>query len=61
MNRFESPRVFCPDASGVFVGREATKHLEPADGPLAYRNQILAIGIGWVEDNEAHYDYRIRP
>jgi len=31
----------------------------PAEGPLAYLNEILAIGIGWAENNEAYYDYRI--
>jgi hypothetical protein len=29
------------------------------DGPNAYLNGIVALGIGWVEDNEAHYEYRI--
>lgn len=31
----------------------------PAEGELAYLNEVLALGIGWVEDNEARYIYRI--
>ena len=31
----------------------------PASGPNAWLNDIVALGIGWVEDNEARYDYRI--
>lgn len=31
----------------------------PAKGELAYLNEVLALGIGWVEDNEARYEYHI--
>ncbi len=31
----------------------------PAEGELAYLNEVVALGIGWVEDNEACYEYRI--
>jgi hypothetical protein len=31
----------------------------PAQGPLAYLNEVIALGVGWVENNEVHYEYRI--
>ena len=31
----------------------------PADGPHAYLNEVIALGFGWVEANEANYEYRI--
>jgi hypothetical protein len=31
----------------------------PLDGPQTYLNQVVALGFGWVENNEACYDYRV--
>lgn len=31
----------------------------PATGPSAYLNEVLALGIGWVENGEARYEYHI--
>lgn len=46
-----------PDADRSWLAVAAFE--APAQGELAYLNEVLALGIGWVEDNEAHYEYRI--
>jgi len=46
-----------PDADRSWITAAAFE--APAQGPLAYLNDVIALGLGWVENNEVCYEYRI--
>lgn len=52
-----SRAMLSPDPNADRSWRTVAVFEAPAQGPLSYLNDVVALGVGWIEDDEANYVY----